>query len=696
MKNRKGFTLVELLVVIVIIGVITGLSWPILRRVQDSSKMSKYEKYGDSLVAAAKLYVDSYEEDIFNYEDDLSEAQKNQGQCTYIMYEELKEHALIKDYNVDGMSCNSDATFVKVTRKKGNYTYQFFLGCGDKKADGSKLSEDEVYFTLPVQNQYNVPDYAACGTGVTEYRMTYDSNGGTHCRTKIGYKDAAATAKWGQLCSPTRQGYTFTGWKDGAGHDVTATTLITGNITVSATWRINKVYIKLHSNGGVLAASHGANITLTADGLLRNSGSDVMNTINYGGTMTVNGLWDYNSAAGVNLTKPGYHGYAAKEWNTEMDGKGTSYNQTTVYRASDFCDASVDDCTVVLYVNWQPNKVYINYHANGGTLIDEHHPNFTQVGDKLQYSGHDYASVINYGGTISNLWDYNYPTHLNVVKEGYHAAAATAWNTKADGTGTSYDQRIEYNASDFCDATNGDCTVDLYVKWVINKVYIHYNANGGSLLPNHNAEFTQIGDTLLRNNSENVQTVNYGATLSDLYNYNNPEHLNLGKVGYHAEITAAWNTKPDGTGRSYHQAQNIPASDLCAATYNNCTVTVYANWTINKIRVTYDLNGGSLKNPHEASITANGNTILRNGSEIAQTWDYGVTMDGNGLWNYNNNTWLNTERAGCHVNAHNEWNTQSDGNGISFDHAYSYAAANMCDATYNNCTRRLYVNWICS
>ena len=49
------------------------LSWPAIIRLQETSKMSKYETYGDSLIAAAKLYIDSYEEDVFYYEGGIKQ-----------------------------------------------------------------------------------------------------------------------------------------------------------------------------------------------------------------------------------------------------------------------------------------------------------------------------------------------------------------------------------------------------------------------------------------------------------------------------------------------------------------------------------------------------------------------------------------------------------------------------------------------
>jgi len=169
MKNQKGFTLVELLVAIVILGIIYGMAWPSIRRLQEANTYQKYENYGDILINAAKLYVDAYEEDLFIYDDDLErmaageiEGLTNAGQlmgdgkqCVFITYQDFVDHALIKDINLENITCNSAYTFVRVIRDKKNYSYKYYLGCGRRKGSaysGDPIPKDYVDFTLPDRN----------------------------------------------------------------------------------------------------------------------------------------------------------------------------------------------------------------------------------------------------------------------------------------------------------------------------------------------------------------------------------------------------------------------------------------------------------------------------------------------------------------------------------------------------------------
>ena len=82
------------------------------------------------------------------------------------------------------------------------------------------------------------------------------------------------------------------------------------------------------------------------------------------------------------------------------------------------------------------------------------------------------------------LYNYNNPNYINIEKNGYSGKSSNEWNTKADGTGTSYSQsNTQYYVNDFADLSTGDKTVTLYVNWNPNVYSITYNANGGSGAP---------------------------------------------------------------------------------------------------------------------------------------------------------------------------------------------------------------------
>jgi len=112
--KNKGFTLVELLVVIVILGIITGFTIPLIRNIQKSNKNSKFKVYEKALVDNAKLYVDAYGEDIFG--------QANYG-CNEVPFEDMNKKMFVKDIQEKGVTCNNPQTFVRIIKLNDKYTY---------------------------------------------------------------------------------------------------------------------------------------------------------------------------------------------------------------------------------------------------------------------------------------------------------------------------------------------------------------------------------------------------------------------------------------------------------------------------------------------------------------------------------------------------------------------------------------------
>ena len=111
-------------------------------------------------------------------------------------------------------------------------------------------------------------------------------------------------------------------------------------------------------------------------------------------------------------------------------------------------------------------------------------------------------------------------------------------------------------------------------------VTIEYNANNGQLGPLHNKEITIKNNMIYKNNSFEFHKHLYNEKMatSGLADYNNKDFIYLTRKGYIINKGKEWNTKPDGTGKSYDQYKQYNANDFCNAKDKDCKIVLYANW----------------------------------------------------------------------------------------------------------------------
>ena len=98
----------------------------------------------------------------------------------------------------------------------------------------------------------NITAYAQWN--VNGYTVTFDKNGGDTNANPVSKSTNYNTALGSLPTAPEKTGYTFIGWKteaSGSGSAFTATTVVTGDITVYAQWSINSYTITYSNNTGI-------------------------------------------------------------------------------------------------------------------------------------------------------------------------------------------------------------------------------------------------------------------------------------------------------------------------------------------------------------------------------------------------------------------------------------------------------------
>lgn len=388
-------------------------------------------------------------------------------------------------------------------------------GTGTKYDPGSNYAAD--------QNGGTVNLYAKWTPWT--YNIKYDQNVKSTSSSKTVTDMPAAQTKTQEIdvtlssMTPKRNGYIFAGWSTSAN----------GSVEYKPGSRFTK---DLDSNG--------ASITLYA------VWTPWKHTIHYNsniptnaptGTTTVSNMpgdqtKTFDEKLMISSTKPSRNGYIFNGWNTQKDGKGTAYASGAEYKHDQ------NGNTVTLYAQWTAWKHTVHYNANGG----------------------DQNSV-----PTDQTKTFDQAMILSDKKPTRHGYNFVRWNTKADGTGTSYEAKGNYNHDQ-----NGG-TVTLYAIWTPWVHTVHYDANGGDQSSVPNDQKKTYGQSM--NVATKVPTRN--------------EYKFLG-----------WTTGKDGSGTFYNPG------DAYYHDQNGQTVTLYAKW-IQLYTVKYDGNQPAIKGVTVTGSVAN-------------------------------------------------------------------------------------------
>ncbi len=314
------------------------------------------------------------------------------------------------------------------------------------------------------------------------YTISYGANGGSgsmtsdtvsigdtvtiknNTFTKTGYTFTGWTTK----SDGTDDGYGWTGWSGTWNYDNGQYGINNNKLVLYARWTSNKYTISYNANGGSNAPSNQSKT--------------------------------YGNNISLSSSKPIRTGYTFIGWNTSSNGSGTSYSAGATYS---------NNANVTLYAQWRINKVYIKLDANGGsvrgsTTYGSCRTNNNLIGCSWN-SPKELFHTIDYGDSLDSagLANYNNSDYLYITKDGYFAYASETWicdsSSGCSTVGRTFDQDTAYKASDFCDASNGDCTVTLKVNWkAINKTINDWRCHDKYSYfitycePNYMCEYTRI------------------------------------------------------------------------------------------------------------------------------------------------------------------------------------------------------------
>lgn len=358
--------------------------------------------------------------------------------------------------------------------------------------------------------------------------ITYKTNGGTTCNPNN--KTVTYNKPYGELCTTTKSNYTFEGWytSETGGTKVTQDTIVSTieNHNLYAHWKANKVYIIYNVNGGKITNqtkdnSNTYNWTTDTNGNIFRSfngtNTNKFTTIDYGSSTSNNGLANYNNPNYIKIDKNGYSGKNGAEWicTTGCKTNNKTFNQASVYKATDFCDTSKGDCTVTLKVNWTPNtynvtlnnqsatkagtaevtatydkamptitkpekKYTVTYNANNGSVSPTSATATYTFGGyytKTNGKGTQYYTAT---GTSAKNWDLTSNTTLYAKWTGGSVSLPTptrngytfnGWYTAASG-GT----KVGTGGNSYTTTSN----ITLYAQWKANNYTLTYNSNGGN------------------------------------------------------------------------------------------------------------------------------------------------------------------------------------------------------------------------
>ena len=531
-NDNRAFTLIELLAVIVILAVVALIATPNVLNIIEDSRKSAAEENARVIASTAENYY--------------------------------AQHTLLQKERVGEIDLTGDTL-----NYNGDKPYKGYVYFDDQGNAYIKLYQNGYCVVRDYDNKTEATKMEAKECEIKSLLIFVDLDGGKLDDTRLEFEQGDT---YGELPTPTKDGYTFLGWYDKDGNPITKDTIIDKSSTIYAKWEANTYTVTLSLPDGVIPETNGWEL------------------INEVPTKVIT----YDTVYGI-LPEPSKTGYTFDGWYTYGGFKITSESILIISK----------DHTLI--GNFIPNEYEITYIPNNG----ENHT--------IQ--------------TIKYDSNYNLP---NVTKTGYKFLGWYDGNIKIEDNSVvkilenkTYEAKWEANKYNVTFKYNDGVTNNTTKEVIYDNLYgtlPSINRVGYTFLGWYDNTKLVMSDTQVKILDNQTLEAKWEANKYDVtFVYGNGTANTTTSVTY--DSTYGELPNPSKTGYTfngwYDGSTKVESTSIVKITANQ---TLTASWQANTYTVTYVYNNGTANTTE--TVTYDGSYTLPNPTKTGYVFQGWFTTGG--------------------------------------------------------------------
>lgn len=327
------------------------------------------------------------------------------------------------------------------------------------------------------------------------------------------------------------------------------------------------VMLSYFSNGGKVSSG---NIEIISGIVFLKD--DVVGDVTYKSTDTIKHINSLDKINTFTLKKGSVKQTANNEWYIEnyLNGKKIYLSNSKTYKVTEII---------------KELKIDTSFAESSGVPLELYlHANYSKVSSSTKKIAVTGIKINNTSTTIpvgssETLNAVITPSNATDKKVTWTSKDSTIATVDSNGKVTGIKSGTTTITAKSSNGKKATCKVKVITNSTHN-VIIKFSANGGFLSDPYSKSISIKNDLIYKNGILYTFTLKDGTSTSakGLPNNDGKNSINLAKVGYVTEKGLEWNTKKDGSGKSYSQTQKYKANDFCDSKNLDCTVTLYVNW----------------------------------------------------------------------------------------------------------------------